>query len=418
MSSYDNWAFKIFLCSTLFIVIFSVAAIQNWPPLAKHTSILLACILPAAMIVIVRVPSWFRKKEVPKEVQWALLVFVLGLISSILSENPWPTTKSTVLFIVSGPIIFIASRYLFEPTKNQNSFLLLTSLTLLGLSILGIYEHNYNNPKVGYQGILLFQENPLPAGAILFLLSASPLILLRRKQSTTLKFILLLSLTFSVASILLLSKKGPILGWVVTLLFLFILVNRKYILFLLGLIFITGSLLYFSDTTLSKYKNFFKLNASVTQRAESYFFGFHVFKENPLWGVGFKADFTPYSDDYILKFSDKKSTYGYQQVLGWNHTFENIFLGFLIEMGILFSIVYFGGVIYLVTVFFKKFRALPQSNLEGMFTIAIMVGFASISCTFDTLRFPSLNWLFHSFLGLMVNLPKGGTKISEKIARN
>ncbi len=381
--------------------------------MAKHASILLACTLPVAMVVLVRIPIWFSERKVPKEVLWALLVFVLGLTSSLLSENPWLTTKSTVLFVASGPIIFIATRYLFEPTKNQNSFLLLTSLALLGLGVFGIYEHNYNNPKIGYQGILLFQENPLPAGAILLLLSVSPLIFLRHKQPTTLKFVLLLSLVFSVASILLLAKKGPILGLVVTLLFLFILVNRKYIIFLLGLIFITGNLLYFSDTTFSKYERFFKLNSSVTQRAENYFFGLHVFKENPIWGVGFKADFTPYFDNYDLKFSDKRKKYSYQQFLGWNHTFENIFMGFLIEMGSLFSIVYFGGVIYLVITYLKKFRAPPQKNLAGLLTIAVIVGFAAISCTFDTLRFPNLNWLLHSFLGLMVNLE--GTNKSEKL---
>ena len=366
------------------------------------------------MVILVRIPTWFSEKKVPKEVLWALLVFILGLISSLLSKNPWTSTKATVLFVTSGPFIFIATRFLFESTKNQKVFLLLTSITLLSLGFFGIYEHNYNNLKIGYQGILLFQENPLPAGALLLLLSASPLILLSRKQSTPLKLVLFLSLVFSAISILLLAKKGPILGLVVTLLFLLVLANRKYIIFLLGLIFITGSLLYFSDTTLSKYKRFFKLNSSVTQRAENYFFGFHVFKEEPIWGVGFKTDLTPYFDDYDLKFSDKKREYGYKQVLGWNHTFENIFMGFLIEMGSLFSIVYFGGVIYIVIVFFEKFRAPPEKNLAGMFTIAFIVGFAAISCTFDTLRFPNLNWLFHSFLGLMVNLPKEGTNKPEE----
>jgi len=126
--------------------------------------------------------------------------------------------------------------------------------------------------------------------------------------------------------------------------------------------------------------------------------------------VGFKADLTPYFDDYDLKFSGKRQNYGYQQFLELTHTFENIFMGFLIEMGILFSAVYFGGVIYIFAVFFKKFRAPAQKNLAGMLTIAVLVGFAFISCTFDTLRFPNLNWLFHSLLGLMVNLPQNSSE--------
>ena len=38
-----------------------------------------------------------------------------------------------------------------------------------------------------------------------------------------------------------------------------------------------------------------------------------------------------------------------------------------------------------------------------MFIFSIIIGFTVISLTFDTLKFPNLNWLFHSLLGLMVN---------------
>jgi len=166
-------------------------------------------------------------------------------------------------------------------------------------------------------------------------------------------------------------------------------------------------------------------------RAEHYFFGFHVFKKNPVWGLGYHPNlFNYFYCDGLLNsfgdieyhprfckgefsydltfFSQQRGRYwGYYQTL---RTFENIVLTFLVEMGGLFSAIYFGGVIYIFIVFFKKFRAPPQQNLAGMLTIAVMVGFAFISCTFDTLRFPNLNWLFHSFLGLMVNLPQNSSE--------
>ena len=172
-------------------------------------------------------------------------------------------------------------------------------------------------------------------------------------------------------------------------------------------------------------------------RAEHYFFGFHVFKKNPVWGLGYHPNLFKYfycegrrhnrnreqypediyhprfcnglfSYDLIFLSQQRGRYWGYYQTF---RSFENIVLTFLVEMGGLFSAIYFGGVIYIFIVFFKKFRAPPQQNLAGMLTIAVMVGFAFISCTFDTLRFPNLNWLFHSFLGLMVNLPQ---KSSEK----
>ena len=173
-------------------------------------------------------------------------------------------------------------------------------------------------------------------------------------------------------------------------------------------------------------------------RAEHYFFGFHVFKKNPVWGLGshprlfsyFYCNDAGFSEgevtepatalkielcndkfdefNYDLTFFSQRGRYwGYYLTL---RSFENIVLTFLVEMGGLFSAIYFGGVIYIFIAFFKKFRAPPQQNLAGMLTIAIMVGFAFISCIFDTLRFPNLNWLFHSFLGLMVNLPQNSSE--------
>jgi intracellular septation protein A len=118
LTHYDGWAFKIFLCSTLFTIVFSVEAIHSWPSLLKHASVLLACLLPTVMVVLSRAPAWWDAKQLPKEVLWVLLVFTLGLISSLLSENSWATLKSTVLFMVSGPFIFITTRYLFESKRN------------------------------------------------------------------------------------------------------------------------------------------------------------------------------------------------------------------------------------------------------------------------------------------------------------
>jgi hypothetical protein len=42
---YDDWALKVFILSTIFIVLFAVDAINNWNPLIARSCILLACIL-------------------------------------------------------------------------------------------------------------------------------------------------------------------------------------------------------------------------------------------------------------------------------------------------------------------------------------------------------------------------------------
>jgi O-antigen ligase len=231
------------------------------------------------------------------------------------------------------------------------------------------------------------------------------MILLSRIRSAALKIVLTLSLASSISVIILIAKKGPLLGLVVILLFLVIFVNRRYFKFLLGFVFLAGCLICFSEPILSSYKRVINSKTSLTIRAENYFYGLHVFKENPIWGVGSEANLVKRLDDYNLKFSDNLSRIRYQNHIKNQKTFENIVLAFLVELGGIFTITYFGGVLYTIFVCFKKIRASSQKDISGMFIVSVMVGFAAISLTFDTLRFPSLNWLFHSLLGLMVTLP-------------
>ena len=406
----NNWAFNVFCLSTLFITIFSVQAISSWPPLVKWISILLACVLPVGMIFLVQGPNWFNTKKVPKEILWVLLIFILGLISSFLADNQWIAFKSMVLFIATGPLVLLVTLYLFESTRNQSEFLWLTSLGLLALGFFGIYEHNYNM-QAGYHGILLFSENPLPAGTLLILLLASPVILLSRQQSKGLITVLSLSLILSLALIILLAKKGPLLGLVVAMLLLVFLTSRRYLKFILSFVFLVGFLIQLSDSTSMKYKALIADKASVSVRVENYFLGFHIFKKNPVWGIGFKGNLTQHLDDYEVKFDHEFSGLDYKLYVNIYYTYENVVLSFLVALGGLFSMVYFGGIIYMIVICFKQLRAPPQNDLAGMYIISFMVGFAVVSLTFDTLKYPQLNWLFHSLLGLLVN-------ISSKQAKN
>jgi O-antigen ligase len=402
----DNWALNIFCLSTIFIIIFSVQAINSWSTDKVWASILTACMLPAGIITLIHGPTWYKAKKTPKEILWVLLIFICGLISSFAADNQWQTLKSMSLFVLSGPVIFLVTLYLFESTRNQIVFLWLASLGMLGLGFFGIYENNFNNPQDGYRGILLFTQNPLPAGALLILLTINPMILLVRERSIYLKTLLSSCLILSIVLIILLAKKGPILGLVVAMLVLFLLNNPKYFKFFIGLAFMIGFLIQFSVPTFVKYKTVFTDKFSVSVRLENYFFGLHIIKENPVLGIGFKGDVTQYLDDYKLRFDHNIPVYSYKKSILSNQAYENIILTFMIELGGLFSTVYFGGIIYMLAVSFKKLRAPPQKKLVGVLIFSVLVGFAIISLTFDTLRYPQLNWLFHSLLGLLVNCSK------------
>lgn len=431
----------------LFIVVFSTSAIRDWPPFIEKLSIILACILPLAMVAIGQAYKIFNTKKVPKEIMWVLMVLALGLISSFVSENKWASLKSVVLFTVSGPLVFIVARYLLEPIRSREIFLWLISLSLLAIGILGIYEFNLHGK------VILFSDNPLPTGALLLLCSACPMILLNRVGSLSEKTILTVGLVISIIVIVLLGKKSPILGVLTSFIFLVVVKELKYMKYVFGVILLGGVVLISSDQTILKYKK--NLGIEVTEfaqssdgrsenlltqgssssensdpkglkraksifleyknrvisdtsiyfRAESIFFGLHVFKKYPLWGVGFKANLDPHFDDYgITTSKGYQPKRKYRTFMRINKTFENIFVSYLVELGGIFFITYFGGVLYIVIGSVAKLKAICQQNAEDVFIVSVLVGFIAMSFTFDTLRFPSLNWVFHSLLGLMVNI--------------
>jgi hypothetical protein len=397
---FDNWAIKAFCFSTIFIILFSIDAIHNWPTFLKRFSILLVCIVPSLIIFSGR-NTWHKVKQIPKEIIWLFSLFALGLISSLLSADQWTAFKSIALFIAAGPLIFVGTKYLFESQKNQEAFLWTNSLISLGLCLFGIYEHNFDQSD--FEAILLFSGNPLPAGTLLILLSASPMVLLRHTYSPQIKFILSLSLIIALSLIILSAKKSHIIGLIIIFLCLIFFIHRKYLKFLLGFIFISGVFMYSSDATLSKYKNLSDLNSSIFLRAENYFFGLHVFKKAPMWGVGFKSELTQHLEDYELKFPDKIIKSKYHAFIKGEKTFENIVLAFFIEYGFLFSFVYFSGLIFIFISSWRKIND-PPKDPAGILIISVLVGFSAMSLTFDTLRTPDINWAFHSLLGLMVNI--------------
>ena len=106
-----------------------------------------------------------------------------------------------------------------------------------------------------------------------------------------------------------------------------------------------GFIFQFSDATSKNFKLTIADKASVSVRVENYFFGFHIFKENPFWGIGFKGNVTQYLDDYKVKFKHNFIGINYKQYVSIYRAYENIIVSFLVELGGIFSMDYFGGII-------------------------------------------------------------------------
>ena len=148
------------------------------------------------------------------------------------------------------------------------------------------------------------------------------------------------------------------------------------------------------------------VTGSFSIRLENYFFALSIFKEHPVWGIGFKADLSPYLDQYEMHFPERLSKEHYTNFINLHKTFENIILAFTVEMGALFTVTYFSGMLYIIFLSMKDLYNAPQRNFPKLIIASILVGFVFSSMTYDTLRYPNLNWIFHSMLGFLASLPR------------
>ena len=154
--------------------------------------------------------------------------------------------------------------------------------------------------------------------------------------------------------------------------------------------------------TLPNLKNFI-FGRSIIFRLENYSLAAHIFLKNPLFGIGLHSPFKDHIKDYSLKITNDRMYYNF---IKEKKTLENIILCGFVEMGGLFAVTYIGFIIYLLRNLFLVTRNKPEKRLRAILLLIPLAGFFVHSMTFDSLIYPHLNWLFHSYLGLMANFDK------------
>ena len=397
---WEKWGtatFLVYCASTIFMVFFSTAAVQIWPYPWNRLSILVACLLPLLLVLVRKIPGLIRDKELEKHFLFVPVIIILGILNIVFSEDQSPTLKVMVLFLISGIGIFAATSYLLTTKFRQKIFLWLCWALLLALCIYGTLEYINKKP------ILLFSFNPIPAGSLLILLFIGPFLLFP-SSSWWLRFLQLSSIVFGVAVIVMIGKRGPVLGLLGMAFLLPALLPWKklWIIPLIALILVgTGyKMRSYLPSTFSK--NLIT-HASTLFRLENYPFAAHIFLQKPLFGIGLHAPLTEYLQGYRQKITKNGRYPGFIQK---KKTLENIILCGFVEMGGLFSITYIALIIYLLRNLFRGIRGKPEKRLQVVLFMIPLIGFLFHSMTFDSLIYPHLNWLFHSFLGLMANFDK------------
>ena len=399
----EDGSFLVYCFFTLFMIYFSTSAIHTWPNLLSQLTIFLACILPVLLALIKNISRIVHIKNWPSEVKFVLIIITLGILNICFSEDRQASYKGMGLFLISGIMIFSFTFFIFRSKLKQQIFYYLCTVCLLTLIIFGIIEFVQ---QINYPGkrILLFSDNPIPAGSLLILLSSGPIMLFEQTKTRWGKNALLLCLVMAVLIIILIGQRGPILAILIMASIWAAQRNKRLGIFSLIILILLGIGFQFRDQIPIQYKDQLLKTETIFVRLEFYNVAWQVVKDKPFFGIGFNAPLTKYiSKDYEPKIYPADSKYTFQSIITGGETFDNMALFFLAQTGLLFSGAYVCLIFCLINILIKNNNENMDIKQQRILLLIILIGFSVHSMTYESLRYPHLNWLFHSLLGLVAN---------------
>lgn len=398
-----NFAIYAYFFSTLFIVFFSVHAVQKWPSLWAQGAISLACIVPAIAVLFKVGPDLIRSKKWSVEIKFVLIIVVLGLINICFSENQWESFKGMGLFLMSGILVFAVSYFVLNSRQAQEAFFYLCSFCFCVLLIFGAFEF-FQQIRSSGEKILLLSSNPIPAGSLLVLLSVGPLFMFVQAEKKGGKIFWGSCLLAGIILIILIGQKGPVLALIVMAFVGIIGFRKASLVLILSALVIVGIGYQFKNDIPLQYKKQISKFETVLIRMEFYHVALDVVKEKPIFGLGFNSSLSRFiPSDYEAKIYSKQAGYAFYGATAGIRVFDNMFLCFLGEMGGAFTLVYMGLFAYILKNIVLNRENSAFDRVQVSLLLMVIAGFFAHSMTFDSLKYPHLNWIFHSILGLMAH---------------
>jgi len=389
--------FFAFCLSTVFMIFLSTRAVQVWPNPWNRVSILSACLIPALMVLIWNPLNWFNWPSFKKNLLFPSIIVIMGALNIVLSEDRSISLKVMTLFLISGISVFVVSSKILNNHLRQDIFLWLCWACFIFLCVHGIVEF------ITHKNILLLSYNPIPAGSLLILLSAGPLLIFC-STSKTLHFYAFSSLILGFIIILLIGKRGTVLGLLGMAFFLGFTLPRKRgcLIILIALTLFGIGYLTRDHLSAQLTKHYFK-DQNTLIRAENYFFAGSIWLKKPIFGIGLHAPLTRHLEFYRPKIYTRQKPQDYSYYINKAKTFENIILCGFVEMGTLLTITYIMLIALLLINMFKHVRHNPHKRMRAVLLLTPLFGFFIHSMTFDSIIYPHLNWIAHTYLGLMYN---------------
>jgi O-antigen ligase len=348
--------------------------------------------------------SWqvIADREHRLEIILIVSIIILGIVNTSLSDSVSKSINSMRNFLLTGIFALWVSMFLLNDQRRRQAFDwfcagALAVVILVEMIVYVVYG------KYGPGVFQVFALHLIPLGTLIILLSPGPVRLIVAKNSAA-KLLGWLLVLLGGILIFLTHKRGTWLALAAMLAvgMIYLVRRRKYLVISICLV-IALILPLQAKHRFARLDPKIAHHLSILHRLELYHFALHVWKTHPLMGIGLRP-FTheKYLPDYHLH---NQNLHEFPQAVATLQTFDNMLLTATVELGSLMTLLYLGLIVGIVVRYCRKFRSSPEPSILGWYRVLLLSGFAIHSLSYDSLLFPSVNWLFHVQLGIMAGYP-------------
>lgn len=344
------------------------------------------------------------------EIILMISIIILGIVNTSLSDSVSKSLAPMRTFLLTGIFALWAAMFLLADQERRKGFDWLCAgalAVIAGLEIIAWLGRGTSSSEV----FQIFALHPIPLGTLIILLSPGPIRLIV-SPNPKLKPIGWLLVLLGGLLIFLTHKRGT---WIALAAMLAVMMTclfrRRKSLILAMLLVITLIVSLQARRFMGRFDPDIPRHESIFTRLELYPFALHVWKTHPLMGIGLRS-FThgQYLKDY-QPYNEKLHDFPY--AVAKLQTFDNMALTALVELGTVMTVLYWGLVICILGKYSRKLWSRPDPSLLDWYRVLVLIGFAIHSLSYDSLLFPSVNWLFHVQLGIMAGFQASGPPPAE-----
>ena len=393
---FNQLAFYFLLGSGAYIILL-------WSPniVGKHFSRwinIIIYIIPWLLLWLVYSWQVVADREHRLEIILILSIIILGIVNTAFSDSVSKSLDAMPTFLLTGIFALWAAMFSVNNQHRRQVFDWFCAGAMAVIILVEIIAWSIRG-RHGPGVFQIFILHPIPLGTLIILLSPGPVRLIAAKNFTMRAAGGLLVL-FGGLLIFLTHKRGTWLALATILVvgMVYLVRQQKYL--LISICLVIALIL-----PLEAQRRFARLDpntphyVSILHRLELYPFALHVWKTHPIMGIGLRpSTHENYLPDYHLH---NQHLHEFSRGVATIQTFDNMLLTALAELGSLMTLLYFGLVIAILARYCRQLRSSPGSSPLGWYRGLVLLGFAIHSLSYDSLLFPSVNWLFHVQVGIM-----------------